>query len=123
LEKIAARTHNLNCRVVFVNPASVEEGWDQTDLWKTAESIPGVQVVRDIDGIEARRFGATTSGETILYSQRGERLFSGGITSARGHAGDNAGRTAIEAYLKNGSSDFSQTPVFGCPLETPGAAR
>ncbi len=123
LEKIAAHADKLNCWVVFLKPASAEDGWNQTDLWKTAESIPGVHVVQDVDGVEARRFDATTSGQTILYSQRGERLFSGGITLARGHSGDNAGRTAIEAYLNGGSSEYSQTPVFGCPLETPGAAR
>lgn len=124
LEKVAAtQADKLNCWVVFVKPASVEDGWDQTDLWKTAESIPGVHIVQDVDGVEARRFGATTSGQTILYSQRGERIFSGGITFARGHSGDNAGRTAIQAYLNDGSSKFSQTPVFGCPLETPRAAR
>ena len=124
LEKIAAtQADKLNCWVVFLKPASTEDGWDQTDLWTTAKAISGVHVVCDVDGVEARRFDATTSGQTILYSQRGERIFSGGITLARGHSGDNAGRAAIEAYLKGGSLEYSQTPVFGCPLETPGAAR
>ena len=47
---------------------------------------------------------------------RGDLLFSGGITFARGHAGDNAGRTAIEACAAGQSPGYRQTPVFGCPI-------
>ena len=62
------------------------------------------------------RFHVTTSGQTLLYSAAGELLFSGGITFARGHAGDNAGRTAIESYSAGDSPGYRQTPVFGCPI-------
>jgi hypothetical protein len=43
-------------------------------------------------------------------------MFSGGITDARGHAGDNDGRDAVEAYLTGGVPGCTQTPVFGCPI-------
>jgi hypothetical protein len=43
-------------------------------------------------------------------------LFAGGITAARGHAGDNAGRSAIETLLAGGRPGYDRTPVFGCPI-------
>jgi hypothetical protein len=52
----------------------------------------------------------------LLYSAGGERLFSGGITFARGHAGDNAGRAAIEAWSTGSPPGYRETPVFGCPI-------
>jgi hypothetical protein len=46
----------------------------------------------------------------VALGTRGCLLFSGGITAARRHAGDNAGESAIVALLNN------QTLVFGCSL-------
>jgi hypothetical protein len=79
-------------------------------------------MVHDHDGVEARRFGAATSGQVILYDARGTLLFSGGITPARGHSGDSTGRDAILALLIDGSSEASETPVFGCSLFDPGSS-
>ena len=107
--------------VIFVKPASFSGGWEKTDLWASATAIPGVSVVRDDEGVEANRFHAATSGQTLLYDKEGKLLFSGGITSARGHAGDNAGRTAIVSLLTVDEAKQSETPVFGCPLFAPGA--
>jgi len=76
-------------------------------------------VLTDEDGIEARSFGAVTSGQALLYSAQGRLLFSGGITESRGHSGDNAGRSAIESLVMNGSEGLrtpASTPVYGCPL-------
>ena len=64
-------------------------------------------MLRDDDGAEARRFGAETSGQTLLYDEHGALLFSGGITGARGHAGDNAGRASLVALLNRGSGRSS----------------
>ena len=102
--------------VLFVKPANFSEDWEKTDLWASAAAIPGVSVVRDDEGVEASRFHAATSGQTMLYDREGKLLFSGGITSARGHAGDNAGRTAIVSLLNMNEAEQSATPVFGCPL-------
>ena len=71
---------------------------------------------RDDDGAEARRFGVATSGQTLVYDTRGALAFSGGITGARAHRGDNAGRQAIVDLLNNGSTARSTTNVFGCSL-------
>ncbi len=56
-------------------------------------------MLRDDDGAEAKRFGAETSGQTLLYDERGTLAFSGGITGSRGHAGDNAGRASLLALI------------------------
>lgn len=102
--------------VLFVKPPNSADGWEQTDLSASAAAIPGVSVVRDDEGVEASRFHAATSGQTMLYDTGGKLLFSGGITSARGHAGDNAGRTAIVSLLTAGGAGQQETPVYGCPL-------
>ena len=102
--------------VLFLKPSAFETGWEQTDLWRTAASLPGVTVLRDDDGIEARRFGVETSGQTLLYDNRGALIFSGGITGSRGHAGENAGELALVALLTHGQTGQRGTNVFGCPL-------
>jgi hypothetical protein len=102
--------------VLFLKPEGFTDNWAQSDLWRTAAALPGVTVARDVDGREARRFGAATSGQTLLYDSNGALLFSGGITGARAHAGDNAGRSALVALLNHGRPDRTGTSVFGCPL-------
>lgn len=102
--------------VLFVKPPNFSEGWEQTDLLTSTAAIPGVVVVRDDNGVEATRFHAATSGQTMLYDAQGRLKFRGGITSARGHAGDNEGRTAIVSLLTDGDTGQRETPVFGCPL-------
>jgi len=122
LEELLARTGvHPRTYVVFLKPASFGEGWEQTDLWRTAKRLPNVTVVRDDDGVEARSFGAATSGQTLLYDGSGALQFSGGITGSRAHQGDNAGRQSLLALLKGGRTARSGTNVFGCPLFTSGS--
>jgi hypothetical protein len=102
--------------VVFLKPSSFADGWEKSGLWETAAGLPDTTVLRDDDGREAIRFGAATSGQTMLYDARGELLFSGGITGARGHEGENAGRTAVVALLNHLKPPFTGTKVFGCSL-------
>jgi len=83
-----------------------------------ARAIPGVRVVIDRDRAEARRFGALTSGHAVLFGRDGRRLFSGGITDARGRTGDSIGRAQIVARLR-GEPAVDATPVFGCELGKP----
>jgi hypothetical protein len=106
--------------VLFLKPDGFTEDWLQSDLWRTAASLPDTTVVRDDNGEEALRFGASTSGQTLLYDKSGHLLFSGGITGARAHRGDNEGRRAIVALLNQGSSASPKTNVFGCRLFAPG---
>jgi hypothetical protein len=102
--------------VLFVKPKEAGPGWDDTSLRRSAEAIPGVKVIFDPDGVEARRFGAETSGHTLLFGTDGRLLFSGGITGSRGHAGDNAGESAVVALVNNQTPARIQTLVFGCSL-------
>jgi hypothetical protein len=106
----------VNVQVLFVQPEGMTEAWAQTSLWRKALAIPGVSVRCDHDGVEAGRFQALTSGQTLLYGADGALLFQGGITLSRGHAGDNPGRSAVEALLRHELVNPAQTLVFGCAL-------
>ncbi len=102
--------------VVFLKPSSMPDGWEKGALWAAAQALPGATVVRDDDGVEAETFGAATSGQTMLYDAQGALLFSGGITGARAHAGDNAGRASVVALLNRAPGAHASTNVFGCSL-------
>lgn len=106
-------------QVLFVKPAGAGEEWVETDLWEAAAAIPGVRVTADEGGREAARFGAGASGLTLLYGASGRLLFSGGVTAARGHEGDNAGRDALVSLLAGETDAEVETPVFGCQLFGP----
>ena len=106
----------LSAHVMFIRPAGTGKDWVESDLWRKAAGIPGVIVHRDEGGGEARRFHSEISGHSVLYDGNGSLLFQGGITSSRGHSGDNPGRSAIEAFARNEKSHPVTTPVFGCAL-------
>lgn len=106
----------IDARVGFFKPAGASLGWAKTDLWKAAEAIAGVSVFEDIDGAEARRFGSETSGQALLFSVDGLLMFSGGITAARGHVGENDGRSAVVSLAHARAAEYGATPVFGCSL-------
>lgn len=117
LARIMARLQGkVLAYVLFVKPKGAGRDWDETDLRRSAEAIPGVTVVIDADGLEACRFGAKTSGHAELFGKDGRLLFSGGITASRGHDGDNAGESAIVALVNNQRPERTQTLVFGCSL-------
>lgn len=115
-EALARATTRPKTYVVFLKPSSFADGWEKTGLWETAAGLPDTTVLVDDDGLEATRFGAATSGQTMLYDAQGLLLFSGGITGARGHAGDNAGRTAVVSLLNHLETGHTGTKVFGCSL-------
>ena len=108
----------IEARVVFYAPAGVAEDWWKSDIWTSAAAIPGVTAILDTDAVEARRFHVETSGHALLYDASGRLLFSGGITMARGHAGDNAGEDWVEAVMRGDPSIAKTTSVFGCRLRS-----
>ena len=112
----------VSAYVLFLKPPGFAEGWEETDLWESAARIPGVTALVDEGGVEAGRFNAATSGATMLYGLDGRLLFCGGITSSRGHSGDNDGRSAIIALVNGDGAAPSGAPVFGCPLIDEAAA-
>jgi hypothetical protein len=112
----------VQAHLLFVVPGDMDPGWAQGDLWPSAAEIPGVRLAADMQGVEAARFGAETSGQTLLFNDCGSCLFVGGITMARGHAGDNLGRQAIVSWVTSGRCDTTRTPTFGCRLTEEGAS-
>lgn len=103
-------------KMVFTVPEEADESWLSTYLVRTAAQNKGIGVFMDRGGREAQRFNAHTSGTCLLFDAKGGLLFNGGVTSARAHEGDNAGRDALEACLRNETSDTVTFAVFGCGL-------
>jgi hypothetical protein len=116
---MAVLENRATATVLFVRPPGFSEDWEKTDLWRSAARIPGVAVLDDRSGVEASRFGAQASGQTMLYDADGTLRFSGGITASRGHSGDSPGRSAILSIVNTGNSSTSRTSVYGCSLHDP----
>jgi hypothetical protein len=105
--------------VVVLKPHGMDDEWAHSDTWETARNLSGVTVVVDNNGSEADRFGALTSGQTVLYSPAGKLEFSGGITLARGHVGENSGERRVVSLVTTGKADASGHDVYGCGLHDP----
>jgi hypothetical protein len=105
--------------VAFFKPRGAGDEWARTDLWESAAAIPGVEVTTDEEGAEAKRFGALSSGFTVLYDASGKLRFDGGITESRGHSGDNDGREALVSILNHETPKLTVTPVYGCSILDP----
>lgn len=114
---VAQGSGRLQGQILFVELPGLPPVEDSA-LWQRARRISGVTLTKDPAGVAALRFEARTSGETRLYGPDGRLLFSGGITAARGHAGDNPGQAAIITLLaqKTPVKTPIATPVFGCAL-------
>ena len=108
--------NKVKTKVIFIRPEKFTEDWVKSDLWRSASQIPGVEVMIDNHGKESKIFHADVSGQTMLYDSQGHLIFSGGITSSRGHEGDNDGKDAIINFLTKGIILQKQTPAFGCLL-------
>lgn len=107
----------LDVTIWLVAPHGAAPSWAETDLQAAARHIVGASVRVDRDGAEARRFGARTSGQAMLYGADGRLVFSGGLTSSRGHEGVADGTSAILAWAVRGEAPrHATTPVYGCPL-------
>jgi hypothetical protein len=104
-------------RILFCKPALEPDEWVRGWNWNAATAIPGALAQIDVDGALAARFGAATSGHTVLYDAAGTLQYSGGITVARGHEGDNLGRASIVSSLRGEHRPAAPAaPVFGCEL-------
>ncbi|SFI26306.1 hypothetical protein [Planctomicrobium piriforme] len=101
--------------VMVLDPAQAGR-WQETPLQAQARQIPGVNVIQDVDGSLARQFHATTSGEVFVSSSKGDVLFHGGLTPARGHMGDGPGPLAIGQLLQHPQRSLTECSVYGCPL-------
>ncbi len=118
LERIVAQSATRFETTIYVwQPADAAYDWTDSDLIRSARLIPNVAIEHDIDGIKAKSLSASTSGHVLLFDPDGRFRYSGGITSTRGHAGDNYGSASILAALANSSAATKGIPVFGCQLE------
>jgi hypothetical protein len=120
LREVMSRfSDKLSARVMLVRPKGSPAGWVSASSrnWALASSIPGVQVSEDLDGVEAARFGAATSGEVVLYGPEGKLRFHGGITGVRGHEGDNQGLQGLMTAIATAPVAIAASKVFGCALE------
>lgn len=115
LAEAVSRTPELAVRVLFVRPDGVGDGWEKGANWDAAATVPGVEIVCDSDGAEARRVGAETSGHAVLFNPAGQVVFRGGLTRGRGQGGESRGRRAILDWVQLGQGAAS-APVFGCAL-------
>jgi len=102
--------------VLVMKPAEFTDEWMQTESVRSAQRIPGVTTLVDVDGVEAGRLGAQTSGQVLLYDGAGRLAFAGGLTPDRAHLGDSPGRQRILSLMKTGTADSRESLVFGCPL-------
>ena len=115
-ELMAQQPHRIVAHVLVFKPSSSESGWERTAIWHRIATIRGTRIRIDDDGVEAKRFGLVTSGHALLYDEKGRLLFSGGLTNARGHAGDSVGRNVLMAILNDTAPEQTTTPVYGCSL-------
>jgi hypothetical protein len=111
--------NQLKATVCFFDPDAEPEQWTQSALWRSAAALPGVEVVADRERRIAAKFGSLTSGQAHLFDRDGRRIFSGGITGARGHAGENSGRNFVIALARGEVCTPRNTPVYGCSLFEP----
>ncbi len=118
LSRLLARSSTpVDVQILFFKPLDAD--WAPTDLWRQAVAIPGVNANWDENGMDAARFGAGTSGHALLYGPDGKLLFSGGLTSSRGHIGPSKGNRSLAAWLSPGETGEGAAPVFGCSLTSP----
>lgn len=113
---MASANGKVEATVYFFCPADADDTWMHGALYEHAVSLTGVRVVADPAGALAKQSGAATSGDVVLFDHTGKLRYHGGITAARGHAGDNRGSSAVMAIIA-GTNEYVEThPVFGCGL-------
>ncbi|MBP9093345.1 hypothetical protein KBI23_20155 [bacterium] len=121
LEGLLARSSlssRLKVYAVVSSPVGCSQTFVKGAVIDSLSAVKNVQVFIDNDDVESQRFGAKTSGQTLLFDSDGKCLFRGGITAARGEVGANAGVDALRHYLSGGRYLINKTPVFGCSLES-----
>ncbi|MBL8873035.1 MAG: hypothetical protein JNK90_24870 [Planctomycetaceae bacterium] len=122
LERVQAAASSLKDRqpkwlIIAAVPSNADSKWRESRLLSQAKVLPNTEVVWDLAGVEAQRYKAITSGDVRFYNEHGQLLFSGGITTSRGHEGASKGGDQLIALLCGGNRSMVTTaPVFGCQL-------
>jgi hypothetical protein len=116
---LSENANRVRAYVVCCKPPGAPPGWEKTATWRQATAMKDAEVYCDDNDKERSRFGPETSGHVLLYDPNGRLRYSGGITRARGQTGGNAGRSAVESFLRGESPAMREEPVFGCLLVDP----
>lgn len=119
---VANLDKRMVCEVFVFHPEN-DPDFANTSLARSLESIPGLILRSDPNGLLSDIHGIQTSGGCVLYSPDGKRMFVGGITPARGHAGDNLGSSAINAFVLGNRCPWDRTRAFGCSIQGHGETR
>lgn len=116
LAKILAHSPEV-CRPILLafKPHGEPDSWIETRLCRDARRL-GTEIRIDEDGRAALGMGMLTSGQILLYGRDGELRYQGGITSARGHQGDNAGQRFVQRVLEGEEMPLATLPVYGCSI-------
>lgn len=116
LERLqAAVGGRIATTLVICIPHGVAGDWHQTDLYRSAAAMADTTVHLDRGSTQAAAFGVKTSGHVLVYDPTGSLIYSGGITSGRGHAGANPGVLACRESILH--PQFLRChAVYGCPL-------
>ncbi|HYF50364.1 MAG TPA: hypothetical protein VEJ63_13220 [Planctomycetota bacterium] len=114
---LASTGSSLRVQVLLFSPRGESTEWSRSALTELLKRYPHTSISIDEDGQQAARVGALTSGDVQLFDPAGKLIFHGGITAARGHSGDNAGKDAIIAHVLGQPVLSTHTPVFGCRIQ------
>jgi len=122
LSRILAHTgERMKVHALLFAPENAAEEWFESALVDRLRQLPHTTISRDVEGRHAAARGALTSGDAQLYGPDETLLFHGGVTVARGHAGDSAGSAAVIAAVNKGLPaevrNPVKTPVYGCQLQ------
>jgi len=117
LAKILSRVPKASdVTVLMYKPPNEPDSWLEGTLLEACRRMH-CKVRPDPGGRLAASLGSLTSGGVVLYDANGKLRYQGGITSSRGHEGDNAGERAIVEILQGHRDSHASMPVFGCPIQ------
>jgi len=118
LERLLARADQTpHCQFLIFVPREADPRWMQSPLVNRLNRIRGASIEADVMGKRAEALGMHTSGSVILADPNGIIRFSGGITAARNHEGDSAGKKAALMLLSGKQPPIDRAHVYGCRLD------
>ena len=113
---LSGNSDQVEVQIGLFCPPNEPDEWTKTSLSKFAEHLKPGSTFIDRSAVEARRFGVLTSGHVLVFSASGKILFSGGVTAAKGHDGENRGGLALRSLCRGDDLPLIEQPVFGCPI-------
>jgi hypothetical protein len=115
-ELLASRPGRARLNALVYKPAQAPEKWAMSTSSQSLSALSDARSWIDLDGLLARKFGASTSGQVLAFDAHGCLRFSGGVTPVRGEVGPNAGYAALASLLDDKPAQQINFPVFGCSI-------